>query len=164
MRMFLVLLAFLPASVLADGLDGRTLSFHIETWDDPDQPMFETTVLTAPVGPRVELDVETLGRKAGFDLIPLMVDADADSVTLDFSQTGPQEFYKARFNGYVIDFGDGCPVLTGARLDPEATTLPISGKRLRVEDGVLWVNVSGLETDWNQKAVIRLDLTPCTGG
>ncbi|MAQ83599.1 MAG: hypothetical protein CMH12_10245 [Maritimibacter sp.] len=164
MRMFLFLLAFLPAPLFAEGLDGRTLSFHIETWDDPAEPLFETGVLTAPVGPGVELDVGTLGRKAGFDLIPLMVDVDGDRLTLDFSETGPQDFYTSRFNGYVIDFGKGCPVLTGARLDHDATTLPIGGKRLTVEDGVLRVNVSGLVTDWQQKAVIRLELAPCTGG
>lgn len=115
----------------------------------------------AVVGEGPELGLIEEGRYAGFDLIPVIVDVSAARVTLDYSTAEPGELYKARFNGYVLDFGPGCPRIARARLDPDATTLPIDNKRLRVSDGVLRIDVSGMRYDRDSRVAVDLELADC---
>lgn len=162
MRSFLILIALTLASPsTAQSLLGREVTFQVLTYDDPAELLYESPVFPLTVTDGPEIGLEREGRKDGFNVVPIILDFDADTLLIDYSTSEPSEFYKTKFNGYVIDFGADCPRVAAAQMISDQTTMEISGKRIQVENGVLRVNVSGLSADQSDKMMLQLSLESC---
>ncbi len=153
-------LALVASPAGAQGLMGRDFTFQIETYDNPAVMLYQSQIYEATVGDAVELGLQEEGKR-DIDLVPVIVDVSADRILLDYRAAEPGGFYKARFNGYIIDLAPGCPEISAARIDPAGTTLGIGNKRVRVVDGRLMINVSDLSQDRDSRLAIDLTLTPC---
>lgn len=140
---------------------GQSWTFQVITYDEPGTLLYETPVHDFTIGAGAELGLDSEGRKDNFNLIPLNVDISATRIEIDYRNADPGPFYDARFNGYIFDFGESCPQIVGAKLDPEQTNMAIGNKRLSVDHDRFFVNVSGLEVDRTSRMVIDLVLEDC---
>jgi hypothetical protein len=148
------LAAALAAGPLAAGtLEGRLVTFTVETWDERDRPFLQARGRTVAVGQGVEFGLEPEGLTGGLDVVPVTVEIGPSRIELSYPR-GIGRFYEARFNGYVLRFETDCALFEGVAIDPEASTMPVT--EIWAETGALYVNVSGL--DYGPEATLALDL------
>lgn len=152
----------LAAPVAAQGLDGRTVLFRAETWDDPDAPYLRGSDYVGRVGKGPEFGmVRELNPDGSLGVVPVVIDV-ADG-RVDFSYPGqlPSEFYEAAFNGYVLTFPTECTLIRGARIDPGATTLPLEDTDLILTPQSLSLNVAGHPFDETTRIGVVIDVGDC---
>jgi hypothetical protein len=147
----LALLAALPAT--AGTLEGRLVTFTVETWDQRDQPFVQARGRTVTVGRGVEFGLEPEGLTGGLDVVPVTVEIGPSRIELAYPDAAGR-FFEAAFNGYVLRFETECALFEEVRIDPAATTLPVT--EIWAEVGALYINVSGL--DYGPEARLALDL------
>jgi hypothetical protein len=149
-----VLLAL--ASPVAGGtLEGRLVTFTVETWDIRDQPYVEARGRTVTVGQGVEFGLEPEGLVGGLDIVPVTVEIGPTRIELTYPAAGSGQFYTAAFNGYVLRFETDCALFEGFAIDRAATTIPVT--EIWAETGALYINVAGLT--YGPDATLALDLT-----
>lgn len=150
-----LLLSALPA--MAGGtLEGRIVTFNVETWDDPAQPIFISEGRTVKVGPGVEFGMGPEGRTPGLDVVPVQVEIGADRIEFSYP-AGSGIFWPAAFNGYVLRFPTDCALFEAVRIDAAETTIPLVPADLRAQGGALYINVAG--RGYGPGHVIALDVT-----
>jgi hypothetical protein len=147
-------LAFLLATPAPAGtLEGRLVTFTVETWDVRDQPYVLARGRTVTVGQGVEFGLEPEGLTGGLDVVPVTVEIGPTRIELSYPR-GIGRFYEAAFNGYVLRFETECALFEGVAVDKAASTMPVT--EIWAETGALYVNVSGLE--YGPKATLALDI------
>jgi hypothetical protein len=137
----------------AGTLEGRLVTFTVETWDQPDQPYVKARGRTVTVGQGVEFGLEPEGLTGGLDVVPVTVEIGPTRIELDYPR-GFGRFYEATFNGYVLRFETECALFERVAIDRAASTMPVT--EIWAETGALYVNVSGLE--YGPEATLALDL------
>lgn len=143
--------------VLAQGtLEGRLVTFTVETWDDPTAPMFIARGRTVTVGSGVEFGLDREGGTAGLDVVPVTVEIGPTRIELSYP-AGIGRFYVATFNGYVLRFETDCALFDAVAVDPKGTTMPVKPGDVRAEGGALFINVSGL--GYGPSSTLAIDLT-----
>ena len=147
------LLVLMAAPVAAGTLEGRLVTFSVETWDQRDQPYLQARGRTVTVGKGVEFGLEPEGRTAGLDVVPVTVEIAPTRIELSYPR-GIGRFHKAAFNGYVLRFVTDCALFDSVTVDPAGTTMPVT--EIWAEAGALFINVSGL--GYGPKATLALDL------
>jgi hypothetical protein len=147
-------LAFaLGAPAAAGTLEGRLVTFTVETWDRRDQPLLQARGRTVTIGQGVEFGLEPEGLTAGLDVVPVTVEVGPTRIELSYPR-GAGQFYRAAFNGYVLRFETDCALFQNVAIDKAVTTMPVT--EVWAETGALYINVAGL--DYGPKARLALDL------
>jgi hypothetical protein len=152
------LLLLAAAPVAAQGLEGRTVLFRIELWEDPAVPLLESRDYMAVVGDGPEFGVEREGNGLA-SVVPVRVDLGPDRIDLSYGEGGV--FGEAAFNGYVLTFPAACALLLGAAIDREATTLPLRDADLLLEPQALRLHVGGLSYAAGDRIGIMLRVADC---
>ena len=153
------LLAFalaLPAG--AGTLEGRLVTFTVETWDDPAAPFLQARGRTVTVGQGVEFGLEPEGLTGGLDVVPVTVEIGPSRIELSYPR-GIGRFYEARFNGYVLRFATDCALFEKVAIDPAATTMKVT--EIWAEAGALYINVSGLGYGPQSRLALDLEVADC---
>jgi hypothetical protein len=150
-----VVAALMAFPAMAEGtLQGRLVTFTVETWEDPAVPLVKARGRTVMVGDGVEFGLEPEGLTSGLDVVPVTVEIGPTRIELSYPR-GIGQFYEARFNGYVLRFETECALFDAVAVDPLATTMKVT--EVRAEVGALYINVSGL--DYGPEARLALDVT-----
>jgi hypothetical protein len=150
---WLALVPLLAAPVVAGTLEGRLVTFTVETWDVRDQPYLQARGRTVTVGQGVEFGLEPEGLTGGLDVVPVTVEIGPTRIELSYPR-GIGRFYEARFNGYVLRFETNCALFQNVAIDPAGTTMRVI--EVWAETGALYINVSGL--GYGPEATLALDL------
>lgn len=157
---FALVLALLPGAVAAQGMEGRTVLFHTETWDDPDFPDLVGSDYVGQVGSGPEFGMVAEGNGL-LQVVPVQIDV--SETRIDFAYPGQLagQFHVAAFNGYVLTFPAECTVITGARIDPKVTTLAIDDSALTLTPQSLMLNVQGQPYDATTRIGILIEVGDC---
>jgi hypothetical protein len=152
-------LAFTLAAPAAAGtLEGRLVTFGIETWDDRDNPLLVAEGRSVVVGLGVEFGLEPQGFTGGLDVVPVTVEIGPTRIELSYPE-GIGRFYAARFNGYVLRFEADCALFSDVAIDPAGTTMAVT--EVWAEAGALYINVSGLGYGPEARLALDVDVVDC---
>lgn len=149
----LALAVVLAAPVAAGTLEGRLVTFTVETWDDRAAPLLVARGRTVMVGQGTEFGLGPEGFTGGLDVVPVAVEIGPTRIELTYPK-GIGRFYEARFNGYVLRFETECALFDKVAVDPAGTTMKVT--EVWAETGALYVNVSGL--GYGPEATLALDV------
>ena len=153
-----LLVGLLAPPAAADTLDGRLVTFTVETWEDRDQPLLRARGRTVTVGAGVEFGLEPEGLTAGLDVVPVTVEIGPDRIELSYPRQSGR-FYEAAFNGYVLRFETDCALFDTVAIDPAASTMPVT--EVWSELGALYINVSGLEYGPGTTLALDVQVSDC---
>lgn len=154
-----VLLAGLLAAPVAGGtLEGRLVTFTVETWDDRAAPLLVARGRTVAVGQGTEFGLGPEGFTGGLDVVPVAVEIGPTRIELSYPK-GIGRFYQARFNGYVLRFETECALFEGVTVDPAGTTMDVT--EVWAETGALYINVSGLGYGPEARLALDLEVADC---
>lgn len=154
----LVLAAALSAPVHSGTLDGRLVTFTVETWDDRAAPLLVSRGRTVTVGKGTEFGLGPEGFTAGLDVVPVDVEIGPTRIELSYPK-GIGRFYEAQFNGYVLRFETACALFDKVVIDPAGTTM--KGAEAWAETGALYINVSGLGYGPTSTLALDLEVADC---
>ena len=149
----LLLSALLVGSAQAGTLEGRLVTFTVETWDDRAAPLLVARGRTVMVGQGTEFGLGPEGFTAGLDVVPVAVEIGPTRIELTYPK-GIGRFFEAKFNGYVLRFETDCALFEKVAVDPAGTTMRVT--EVWAETGALYINVSGL--GYGPKATLSLDV------
>ncbi|MES2540600.1 MAG: hypothetical protein V4720_10070 [Pseudomonadota bacterium] len=149
----LLLAAALTTPVAAGSLDGRLVTFNVETWDLRETPLLVARGRTVTVGQGTEFGLGPEGFTGGLDVVPVAVEIGPTRIELSYPK-GIGRFYEARFNGYVLRFETDCALFEKVAVDPAGTTMKVT--EVWAETGALYINVSGL--GYGPAATLALDV------
>jgi hypothetical protein len=158
MTRWLALVALLANPVQAGTLEGRLVTFTVETWDDREAPLLQAQGRTVTVGDGVEFGLEPEGLTGGLDVVPVTVEIGPSRIELSYPR-GIGRFYDSRFNGYVLRFETECALFENVAIDPAATTMQVT--EIWAETGALYINVSGLGYGPGAKLALDLEVADC---
>ncbi|TAG17718.1 MAG: hypothetical protein EAZ40_11975 [Rhodobacterales bacterium] len=148
------LLIFAMAVPAAAGtLEGRLVTFTVETWDQRETPLLVARGRTVTVGQGVEFGLEPEGFTGGLDVVPVTVEIAPTRIELSYPR-GIGRFYDAAFNGYVLRFETECALFEKVAIDPAGTTMKVT--EVWAEAGALYINVSG--PGYGPTSTLALDL------
>jgi hypothetical protein len=150
--------ALLAAPAAAGTLEGRLVTFTVETWDQRETPLLVARGRTVTVGQGVEFGLGPEGFTGGLDVVPVTVEIGPTRIELSYPQ-GAGAFYVARFNGYVLRFETDCALFEKVGIDPDATTIPVT--EVWSETGALFINVSGLDYGPEAKIALEIEVADC---
>jgi hypothetical protein len=154
-----LLLAGLIAAPAAGGtLEGRLVTFTVETWDDRAAPLLVARGRTVTVGrgDRVRAGARGVHRGARRGAGDGRDRAEPDRAELS---PGIGRFYEARFNGYVLRFETDCALFEKVAIDPAGTTMKVT--EVWAETGALYINVSGLGYGPEARLALDLEVADC---
>lgn len=151
-------LAALPAA--AGTLEGRVVTLHVMTWNDPARPFFDSRGRTVTVGPGLEFGMGPEFLTPDFDVVPVQVEIGPGRIEFSYPQ-GQGRFWPAAFNGYVLRFATDCALFDGWRVDPAATTMPVTDADIFTDRGALYINVQGLDYGPTARLAVDLSVTDC---
>lgn len=155
----LVLAAALAGPAAAEGtLEGRLVTFTVETWEDPEAPLLQARGRTVMVGKGVEFGLEPEGLISGLDVVPVTVEIGPTRIELSYPR-GIGRFYEAAFNGYVLRFETDCALFDAVAIDPAGTTMKVTD--VRAEVGALYINVSGLGYGPDSRLALDVTVADC---
>lgn len=152
------LAACLAAPVAAGTLEGRLVTFTVETWDDRDKPFLQARGRTVVVGQGIEFGLEPEGLTGGLDVVPVTVEIGPTRIELSYPR-GIGRFYEATFNGYVLRFATECALFEKVAIDPAETTMKVT--EVWAEAGALYINVSGLGYGPTARLALDLEVADC---
>ena len=153
-----LLILALAAPVGAGTLEGRLVTFTVETWDQRDAPFLEARGRTVTVGQGVEFALGPEGFTGGLDVVPVNVEIGPTRIELSYPE-GIGQFYEATFNGYVLRFETDCALFEAVAVDPVATTMVVA--EVWAEAGALYINVSGLGYGPDETLALDLQVADC---
>jgi len=86
------------------------------------------------------------------------IDVQPRSIVFDFSNIESRSaFQQTGFDGYVIrDFVGAAPLIVGARVDREASTVDLDDRRIEMDGGKIRMNFAGLALDSTH--LVKIDL------
>jgi hypothetical protein len=148
----------IAAPAAAGTLEGRLVTFTVETWDQREQPYLEARGRTVMVGEGVEFGLEPEGLTGGLDVVPVTVEIGPTRIELTYPR-GIGRFFEAKFNGYVLRFETECALFENVAIDPVATTMTVT--EVWAETGALFINVSGLGYGPEAKLALELEVADC---
>jgi hypothetical protein len=154
----LVLAALLATPTAAGTLDGRLVTFTVETWDDREAPLLVARGRTVVVGQGTEFGLGPEGFNGGLDVVPVAVEIGPTRIELSYPK-GIGRFFDAQFNGYVLRFETDCALFEKVAIDPAATTMKVT--EVWAETGALYINVSGLGYGPEASLALDLDVADC---
>jgi hypothetical protein len=154
----LILAAWVATPVAAGTLEGRLVTFTVETWDTRETPLLLARGKTVMVGQGVEFGLEPEGFTGGLDVVPVTVEIGPSRIELSYPR-GIGWFYTARFNGYVLRFETDCALFEKVTVDPVATTIKVT--EVWAETGALYINVSGLSYGPEARLALDLEIADC---
>jgi hypothetical protein len=154
----LALAAALAGSATAGTLEGRLVTFTVETWDQREAPLLQARGRTVAVGDGVEFGLEPEGLTGGLDVVPVTVEIGPTRIELTYPR-GIGRFYEARFNGYVLRFETDCALFRAVAIDPQASTMPVT--EVWSEAGALYINVSGLGYGPQTRLALDIEVADC---
>lgn len=154
----LVLSALLTTQAVAGTLDGRLVTFTVETWDDRAAPLLVARGRTVVVGEGTEFGLGPEGFTAGLDVVPVAVEIGPTRIELSYPR-GIGRFYDAKFNGYVLRFETDCALFEKVAVDPAGTTMMVT--EVWAETGALYINVSGLGYGPTSTLALDLEVADC---
>lgn len=149
-----------PASVQSGTLEGRLVTFSVETWAEGGARTFGTEGPSVLVGDAVEFGMAPEGRSNGLELVPVTVEIKPERIEITYPDDPlfpDQRFVEAAFNGYVLRFAADCALFDRVEIDRSFTTMAISDSDIRTDQGALYINVSG--RSFGREARIGLDLS-----
>lgn len=149
----LVLCALLATPVAGGTLEGRLVTFTVETWEVRESPLLVARGRTVTVGQGTEFGLGPEGFTGGLDVVPVAVEIGPTRIELSYPK-GIGRFFDAKFNGYVLRFETDCALFAGVSVDPSGTTMKVT--EVWAETGALYINVSGL--GYGPEATLALDL------
>ena len=149
----LLLVALLATPVAGGTLEGRLVTFTVETWDVREAPLLVARGRTVTVGQGTEFGLGPEGFTGGLDVVPVAVEIGPTRIELSYPK-GIGRFYEARFNGYVLRFETDCALFEKVSVDPAGTTMKVT--EVWAETGALYINVSGL--GYGPEGTLALDL------
>jgi hypothetical protein len=152
----LILAMAVPAA--AGTLEGRLVTFTVETWDKRETPLLTARGRTVTVGEGVEFGLEPEGFTGGLDVVPVTVEIGPTRIELSYPR-GIGRFYDAAFNGYVLRFETECALFEKVAIDPAGTTLKVT--EVWAEAGALYINVSGLGYGPTSTLALDLEVADC---
>jgi hypothetical protein len=158
MMRWVALASLLCAPVQAGTLEGRLVTFTVETWDLREQPFLQARGRTVTVGQGVEFGLEPEGLTSGLDVVPVTVEIGPTRIELSYPR-GIGRFFEARFNGYVLRFETECALFENVAIDRAATTMQVT--EVWSEGGALYINVSGLGYGPAAKLALDLEVADC---
>lgn len=158
MMRWVVLAALLASPLQAGTLEGRLVTFTVETWDTRDQPYLEARGRTVTVGQGVEFGLEPEGLSGGLDVVPVTVEIGPTRIELSYPR-GIGRFFEAKFNGYVLRFETECALFENVAIDPAGTTMKVT--EVWSEGGALFINVSGLGYGPDSTLALDLEVADC---
>lgn len=153
-----LLAALLAAPVAAGTLEGRLVTFTVETWDDREAPFLVTRGRTVTVGQGTEFGLGPEGYTGGLDVVPVAVEIGPTRILLSYPK-GIGRFYEAKFNGYVLRFETDCALFEKVAIDPAGTTM--KGAEAWAETGALYINVSGLGYGPTSTLALDVEVADC---
>lgn len=157
--MRLVAVALLLAQPLSAGtLEGRLVTFTVETWDQREAPLLVARGRTVTVGQGVEFGLGPEGFTGGLDVVPVDVEIQPTRIELTYPK-GIGRFHDSRFNGYVLRFETDCALFDKVVIDPSATTMKVT--EIWAEAGALFINVSGLGYGPQSRLALDVDVADC---
>lgn len=139
---------------------GRSVVFNVNTWDDPHAPYLVSRDYAAKVADGPEFGMTPEGGLA-LDVVPVLVDIGKDRIDLAYPGQMPGAFMYAAFNGYVLRFAGECTLITGAAIDTDATTLPLTDADLVITPQSLGVNVAGQSYDKHSRIGVHVTVADC---
>lgn len=148
-----VLVCCVATPLAAGTLEGRLVTFTVETWDQRETPLLVARGRTVTVGQGVEFGLEPEGFTGGLDVVPVTVEIGPTRIELSYPK-GIGRFYDSTFNGYVLRFETECALFENAAIDPAGTTMKVT--EVWAEAGALYINVSGL--GYGPESTLALDL------
>jgi hypothetical protein len=148
----------LAMPVAAGTLEGRLVTFTVETWDIREQPYVQARGRTVTVGQGVEFGLEPEGLTGGLDVVPVTVEIGPSRIELTYPR-GIGRFYEAAFNGYVLRFETECALFEKVEIDHGATTMKVT--EIWAETGALYINVSGLGYGPEARLALELEVADC---
>ncbi len=154
----LLLAALLAAPAAGGTLEGRLVTFTVETWDDRDAPLLVARGRTVTVGTGTEFGLGPEGFTGGLDVVPVAVEIGPSRIELSYP-TGIGRFYEARFNGYVLRFETDCALFEKVAVDPAGTTMKVT--EVWAETGALFINVSGLGYGPEARMALDIEVADC---
>lgn len=156
----LALLCLVLAALPAGGgtLDGRLVTFTVETWDDRTTPLLVARGRTVIVGEGTEFGLNPEGLTGGLDVVPVAVEIGPTRIELSYP-TGIGRFYEATFNGYVLRFETDCALFENIEVDPVGTTMKVTD--IWAETGALFINVSGLGYGPEARLALDIEVADC---
>lgn len=154
----LVLAVALAAPVHAGTLEGRLVTFTVETWDDREAPLLVARGRTVTVGAGTEFGLGPEGFTAGLDVVPVDVEIGPTRIELSYPK-GIGRFYEAKFNGYVLRFETDCALFDKVAIDPTGTTM--QGAEVWAETGALYIDVSGAGYGPTSTLTLDLEVADC---
>ena len=150
--------AALVSPVEAGTLEGRLVTFTVETWDDREAPLLVARGRTVTVGQGTEFGLGPEGFTGGLDVVPVAVEIGPTRIELSYPK-GIGRFHVARFNGYVLRFETDCALFEKVAVDPAATTMKVT--EVWAETGALYVNVSGLGYGHEARLALDVEVADC---
>lgn len=154
----LFLAALLATPVAGGTLEGRLVTFTVETWDVRESPLLVARGRTVTVGQGTEFGLGPEGFTGGLDVVPVAVEIGPTRIELRYPK-GIGRFYEARFNGYVLRFETDCALLESVAVDPAGTTMKVT--EVWAETGALYINVSGLGYGPEAKLAVDVEVGDC---
>jgi hypothetical protein len=153
-----LLILAMAAPVTAGTLEGRLVTFTVETWDQRETPLLVARGRTVTVGQGVEFGLEPEGFTGGLDVVPVTVEIGPTRIELSYPR-GIGRFYESAFNGYVLRFETECALFENVAIDPAATTMKVT--EVWAEAGALYINVSGLGYGPTSTLALDLEVADC---
>lgn len=158
MRPWLLVAALLATPVAAGTLEGRLVTFTVETWDDRAAPLLVARGRTVAVGQGTEFGLGPEGFTGGLEVVPVAVEIGPNRIELSYPR-GIGRFYQARFNGYVLRFETECALFDKVAIDPVGTTMKVT--EVWAETGALFINVSGLGYGPDSRLALDIEVADC---
>ncbi len=153
-----LLILALAAPAAAGTLEGRLVTFTVETWDLREAPLLAARGRTVTVGQGVEFGLEPEGLTGGLDVVPVTVEIGPTRIELSYPR-GIGRFFEARFNGYVLRFETDCALFESVEIDPARTTMKVT--EVWSEAGALYINVSGLGYGPQARLALEVEVSDC---
>ena len=154
----LALAVALATPVAAGTLEGRLVTFTVETWDDRAAPLLVARGRTVTVGQGTEFGLGPEGFTGGLDVVPVAVEIRPTRIELSYPK-GIGRFFDAKFNGYVLRFETDCALFDKVTVDAAATTMKVT--EVWAETGALYVNVSGLGYGPTSTLALDVEVADC---
>ncbi|MBA3911096.1 MAG: hypothetical protein C0524_14785 [Rhodobacter sp.] len=152
------LACLLAAPVSAGTLEGRLVTFTVETWDSREAPLLVARGRTVTVDQGVEFGLDREGFTGGLDVVPVNVEIGPTRIELSYPK-GIGRFFESRFNGYVLRFETECALFEKVAIDPEASSMEVT--EVWAETGALYINVSGLGYGPDSTLALDLEVADC---
>jgi hypothetical protein len=153
-----LLAALMAAPAVGGTLEGRLVTFTVETWDDREAPLLVARGRTVVVGQGTEFGLGPEGFTGGLDVVPVAVEIGPSRIELSYPK-GIGRFYEATFNGYVLRFETDCALFEGVEVDPAGTTMKVT--EVWAETGALYINVSGLGYGPTSTLALDVEVADC---